>query len=332
MSERATAADRLARILYLVPAACRDDGVPLADLARRLGISEREVLRDIQEVTAREDYHPAGSVFEFTLFVEHDRLYTWTTGEFRRPTRLTPREALALGLGLRALAAEAEPARRAELLDLAERLEADLSVPEIESRGILAEMPSLALEEVDRIATRLADDEEDILSVIIEAARTCRVCRIRYLKPGAATPDDRVVHPYHLVHAEGRWYLLAHATDRGAVRIFRLDRILEAEPRAESFERPADFDPARYIAEGGRLFAAVDDVEVAVRYSPRIARWVEERAPCERREDGSVVVRHRVADPRWVVRHVLQYGAEAEVLEPVEVRGMVGEAVQRMLS
>src|SRR5690606_40411144 len=63
---------------------------------------------------------------------------------------------------------------------------------------------------------------------------------------------------------------------------------------------------------------SVDDVEVAVRYSPRIARWVEERAPCERREDGSVVVRHRVADPRWVVRHVLQYGAEAEVLEPVD--------------
>ncbi|MFC1575522.1 WYL domain-containing protein [Gemmatimonadota bacterium] len=34
-------------------------------------------------------------------------------------------------------------------------------------------------------------------------------------------------------------------------------------------------------------------------------------------------VTHRVADPHWIVRHVLQYGAEAEVLTPEEVRGWV---------
>ena len=32
---------------------------------------------------------------------------------------------------------------------------------------------------------------------------------------------------------------------------------------------------------------------------------------------------YQVADPHWIVRHVLQYGAEAEVLEPEEVRGWV---------
>jgi predicted DNA-binding transcriptional regulator YafY len=60
-----------------------------------------------------------------------------------------------------------------------------------------------------------------------------------------------------------------------------------------------------------------------VRYSPKIAAWIREKGACEDLEDGSVAVRFPVVDPGWVVRHVLQYGAEAEVLEPASVREMV---------
>ncbi len=74
---------------------------------------------------------------------------------------------------------------------------------------------------------------------------------------------------------------------------------------------------------------------MSVRYSPRIARWIRERAfwteaAAEDGEDGSLIVRHRVADPRWAVSHALQYGADAEILEPDDVRahgGRAGDAV-----
>lgn len=359
MTEQVTAADRLSRILYLLPAAAREGGVAIAELAAALGVSEQEVMEDVTEVTAREFYHPAGWVAEIGIEVGRERIRVRTAEAFRRPVRLSPREALALGLGLRALAAEAEPARRAELLALAARLEAALAAPEMgpraavedeggavvyEARGprawpperpprrrapVRAQRPARS-RDLDRFAAVLADDEEDILSVIVEAARARRECRVRYLKPGAAAPEDRLLRPYHLVHAEGRWYVLAHSVERGDVRIFRIDRMLEAELGAGAFDVPPGFDPAKYVAQGGRLFVAEDDVEVAVRYSRRIARWIEERVACKRREDGSVVVRHRVADARWIVRHVLQYGADAEVLEPAEVRGLVREAARRM--
>jgi predicted DNA-binding transcriptional regulator YafY len=42
--------------------------------------------------------------------------------------------------------------------------------------------------------------------------------------------------------------------------------------------------------------------------------------PGELQQDGSYVVEHPVADVQWAVRHVLQYGPEAEVLEPAELR------------
>ena len=46
--------------------------------------------------------------------------------------------------------------------------------------------------------------------------------------------------------------------------------------------------------------------------------------------DGSVTETYQVADPHWIVRHVLQYGPEAEVVEPEEVRGWVRGVVARV--
>src|SRR6266480_7326571 len=64
--------------------------------------------------------------------------------------------------------------------------------------------------------------------------------------------------------------------------------------------------------------------DLNVAFSPRIARWLEERYPDGREAaDGRYVVTFKVADPAWFVREVLQYGAEAEVLEPEGLREAV---------
>ena len=47
-------------------------------------------------------------------------------------------------------------------------------------------------------------------------------------------------------------------------------------------------------------------------------------------KDGSVTISYPLADTRWVVRHVLQYGAEARVLEPESARVAVREALERI--
>jgi len=44
--------------------------------------------------------------------------------------------------------------------------------------------------------------------------------------------------------------------------------------------------------------------------------------------DGRYEVTFPVADPSWFVREMLQYGAEAEVVEPVSLR----EAVRAMVT
>ncbi|HEY8483727.1 MAG TPA: WYL domain-containing protein [Longimicrobiales bacterium] len=319
----ATAAEQLERVLYVISAASGKAGRSLAELAEALGVEPSRILRDLEDVTARAYYQRPGTVDAFQITNDGRRLHVWTTGEFRRPVRLSPFEALALGLGLRVLAASAagSESRREELLAFAQRLE----------QAIAAKAPEELVQARQRFA---ADDgatgDGSVRAVLRRAAAERRRCRIAYLASGTRRPDERVVHPYLLAYASGAWYVIAHCTKREAVRLFRLDRIVTAEVVEGTFEVPDDFDPKAYIA-GGRIYRADEEIEAVVRYSPRIARWVRERGPVEELEDGSVAVRLRVADVHWLVRHVLQHGAEAEVVEPAELRLEVARAAARVL-
>jgi predicted DNA-binding transcriptional regulator YafY len=60
-----------------------------------------------------------------------------------------------------------------------------------------------------------------------------------------------------------------------------------------------------------------------VRYSPRIARWLAEREVKELDADGGLTLEHPLADESWAIRHVLQYGPDAEILSPARLRRQI---------
>ncbi|MDT8437230.1 MAG: WYL domain-containing protein, partial [Gemmatimonadota bacterium] len=310
MAEPVTARDRLERILLLLPLASRPGGIALAEAAEALGTDIDAVRRDLTAVAERAFYHPAGSSDGIQIYIEGDRVRVWSGGAFERPPRLTPREALALALGLRVLAAGRETEDRARLARLAARLEAGLASGE-------------APESPERFAlSGAADATPQIRAVLEEAAARRRRCRIRYLRPVDADLMDRDVDPFALVLGSGSWYVIGHCALRDAIRVFRLDRILDASLTDRGFEVPADFDPGDWV-EDGHVFRSDVDAPAVVRYSPRVAPWVRERGPYEELEDGRVAVSYPAADPAWIVRHVLLYAGEAEAVAPPAVRRAV---------
>jgi len=101
--------------------------------------------------------------------------------------------------------------------------------------------------------------------------------------------------------------------------------ISSARNKSSDFRPQVLFKPIRKPAE---LLRAEKTVTAKVAFSAPIVRWLEERYPGGRKDnDGRYVVTFKVADPAWFVREVLQYGAEAEVLEPEGMR----EAVRRVV-
>lgn len=304
-----SAADQLARLLYLLPAAARG-GLSTREAAARLEVDEETVLADLADVTAREFYHPAGGADDVRVEIEAERIHI--RGEkFMRPPRLNAREALAVHLALRRHAAGLGGEARAAVLELAERV------------GRI-----LASENTEEDARRIALEEEEAVGLRLElqaAASEGIRCRMVYLRPGAEAETERTLDPYAVVGSHGSWFVIGFSDPRGDVQVFRLDRILELEDTGERFEPPSDFDTAPYV-EGGRVFRAETTREVRVRYRGTAAARMREWYPAAESVGEETLVVYAVADPEWIVRHVLEHGGTAEVESPPDVRGLVAEA------
>jgi len=324
MVDGTTAEARFQRLLHVLPAASRKEGAALPDLAAALGTSEKRILDDIEQVTARAYYHSGGWPDDVQIMIEPERVRVTHAGGMTRPVQLTRMETLCLALALRGSIASTQLSEPEAREALRQRSETHLG------QGKWGEEEALSV-----AAPHRAPDAEGIRETLITATRERRPCAIHYVKGGAEDGSVRVIHPYVMAYGEGAWYTVGHCNTKNEVRTFRVDRVLAADHTDGKFEVPADFDPTKHV-QAGKIYLGTDEREVRVRYSPRISRWVRERAgwgvmEIEEEGDGSVVICHRVADPHWVVGHALQYGGEAEILEPVDLRALVLEVAEGLV-
>jgi proteasome accessory factor C len=316
-----TAAAQLRRILHVIPVLADDEEHPIAEVAERVGVDADTVRRDLWSLVTRFQ-EPAGFVEGVQVYIESDRVSV-TSNHFRRPMRLTAPELCALELGLAMLRRERPPEEHRAIDRARERL-----------RAVITKLPADPLRAEGYEASIGAQVDVVHLSKIRTALRSRRKLRLTYRRGDADRSTERVIAPYALLAASGMFYIVAYCDQSKGIRIFRLDRVEGVEATSERFEIPPDFSLDDVLYDGKALHAEQLRT-VRVRYSPRIARWIAEREGAALDADGSLTIEHPLADLSWAVRHVLQYGPEAEVLGPEEVRkgvearlrGMMGEGV-----
>jgi proteasome accessory factor C len=307
-----TTADKLRRILLLIPRLSDDKPHDINEVADILGVDRATLLADIRSLAHRFD-DPGGFVEALNITIEEQRVSV-RTSHFLRPMRFTAGELAALELGL-ALLRGLRPLEEQSLIERArERLQ-----------GALAHvkdappMPTLRAATLGELTPELRERRE----VLRLAARDRHKARISYRKAEAPASAARVICPFGWVLSRGSWYLVAHCEASDGLRVFRLDRITDAVRLEETFAAP-DGDPLTSVVRDGHVFHTEDPVAtVTIRYSPAVARWIAEREGVALAEDGSLTREYPLADPDWAVRHVLQYGPEAEVLAPAAVREAV---------
>jgi proteasome accessory factor C len=167
------------------------------------------------------------------------------------------------------------------------------------------------------------------MAEVRDAVRAHRKIRIGYRKSGSHVVDTRVVCPCRLLVSHGMMYLVAHCDRSSGMRIFRMDRVSDVETL------DVVFTPPEYtledITRDGRVFMGGEHDTMLVRYSARIARWIAEREQRAIADDGTLVLDHPLADVDWAVRHVLQYGPDAEVLSPPSLRARLREMLDAII-
>jgi len=301
-----TASEQLRRILHLIPTLSDGETHPIDEIARKAGVDRAVLLKDIESISERFEA-PGGFVEGLQIYIQADTLSV-VPNHFLRPMRLTKGELCALELGLAMLRAERPPEEHRAIDSARNRLQA-----------VIAKLPDDEIGSDLRSAALSSAGDLEHLRQLREAFRQHHKVRLTYRKAGDEASSARVICPYGIVFASGMWYAVARDEGADSVRIFRLDRIADVEQLDARFDSPRDFSIDSIVREG-RAFQAAEPGTLRVRYSPRIARWIAEREGKTVADDGSLVVEHPLADSEWAVRHVLQYGPEAEVLEPEAVR------------
>ena len=150
--------------------------------------------------------------------------------------------------------------------------------------------------------------------------------KITYHSPHDGKTSSRLIHPLHLMHYMGSWYLLAFCTVRRTIRDFALSRIKAISPAPKKIDLPNDLPPIKeYTRKHFGIMQGGKTKEVVLRFSGRVAEWVEEQIwhpeqKAVHNTDRSLTLTIPASDFREIKRRVLSYGADVEVVAPEELR------------
>lgn len=278
-------------------------------IARKLEVSRRTVLRDIQSlcemgVPVVAEAGPGGG-------------FSLPEGYFLPPLVFSAKEATVLLTAAQALAQypespfgperESAVAKLRSLLGEAERAEADHLLGKLQ------------------VWVPVRKYSAPFMDLVIETAGRSGWLKVRYRSLTGQT--ERTIRPDRVYASEGFWYAEAFDPEKGESRTFRLDRFAAAEPSPP----PAAVTPA----PPAKPYDDPSHPTVHARLTYRGARIVE-REPwighlMEEREGwADLTFRCPPDELAWFARYFLGLGPEAEVLAPLELRQAIHRLAQEL--
>jgi proteasome accessory factor C len=303
-------AERLRRLLVMLPWLMERGEAPVAEMAARFELSETELIGDL-ELAALCGLPPFIDEM-IDVFIDEGVVFVGLPRLFTKPLRLTAPEGFALLSSARAA----------------------MQLPGADPDGSLARA-------LDKLAGVLGDDgvvvdvpqppaTADLAAAVNDNARLS----VRYWSANRDEATEREITPRSIFLDRGYWYVIADDSRSGESRTFRIDRFEQWE-RTGVIDAPADDASSVVPPSGDQWFVDSDVPSVVLRLAPQ-ARWAAERYPLrdERPEgdaSGTIVVRMAVANEQWLRTLLLRLGPHATVLEPVEWHDLGADAARQLL-
>ncbi len=321
-------ASRLLSILMLLQARGRMTAPALAAV---LEVSERTVLRDIDQLSAAgvPVWGDRGRSGGFQLRAGWSTQLTGMTEEEANALFLAGMPGAATELGLGAAAASA-------------RLK------------LTASLPPEWREQADRVAARLHVDSVDwyrtqetpvYLRELAQAVWNNEKIIVRYESWNGVV--DRELAPLGLILKAGGWYFAATVAGEPKVRTYRASNVLVLQVTGKQFKRSAKFNLADYWRESATRFeAALYRLQAKVWVSPRAMKWL-----LNARTKVTLLPQEQPLDPvgetaraDWIAvliplesiehgaRQLLAFGGEIEVTDPPALRAEITMAATAILT
>jgi proteasome accessory factor B len=293
-----------------------------ASLAAQLGVSAKTVMRDIDFLRDRR-----------RLPIEFDRQrngYYFREAVERFPdVPVTEKELFALCVAQKAI-------EQYQGTALQRPLEAAFQ----KCLGQLDDEERYTLQDLDAAFSLRPFAPEDadlkLFELLTEAIRERRGVEFEYRKPGKRGSEVRLAYPYHVMHFNQRWYLLAFDCARRDLRKFVLARMRATRMTAERFKRPADFDASKFLDRSLGVMTGQGDYEVAIELDAwltdilRGRRWHPTQVWMELPGGGSRLTM-RLSCLEEIEQSVLSWGTRATVLKPEVLRERVAQVAGELV-
>ena len=285
------------------------------DLARKLEVSERTVLRDMEALSSAGVPVVAdrGAGGGWSLLAEYETRLTGLSPEEIQSLFLSRMPKLAADLGLQRASEDAWTKLQVALPPAARR-QADFMRQRVF---------------IDPRGWRNPAESAASLPVLLDALWRGR--RLRFVYEGVLhEPAERTVDPLGLVARGSTWYLIANRDSE--LRTYRVSRIRTPEALDRAANSPADFDIAAYWERSASEFREkLPQFRALYLVKPSVVRWaryrgwrLEEEAP----EGALVRIRIRFDAEEEALQFALAFGADVELVEPAELRTRVREAAR----
>lgn len=285
--------DRLVRLVAAIPWIVEQDGAHLDEISNRFDYPRDQLLDDLLDVVLFVGVPPYTPDTLIEVFVEDDVVWIHYADLFSRPMSLTKAESLAL------LTAG----------------EAVLSLDPSQDAGPLARgLTKLRLStgtHIDALEVKIGAGQEAVLKTLREAAQRRKSVDIDYFSLSSNDKTRRRIEPYRFFSEGGNWYAEAWCHRAEARRIFRLDRVDDAEVSETPFAHsPDEIDPQTGF---GIDDAPIVRIETDVRKS-----IVFDGVPIKSRSTSEerLMVELPVASASWLERLLIRLGPETKVELP----------------
>lgn len=308
--KRYSQAARLHNIIRILEAR---HGVSIDELADECGVTRRTVFRDLAAVAE------AGFPLVNEKDAEGRALYSFMT-QFRRspPVTFSLEELMTLYFCRGQLAFLQGTPFQADLDDIFNRIRAGL--------------PPRSVAHLERIASAAAPrfqgvrdyrDKSDLLRKLRHALLYQYRCEIGY-RPPQRDLQSYLVDPYTLLFFNNSMYLGGYAHNRGALRLFLVDRLESIVETGQRFEVPEDYAPDDLT---GSAFGLIEGeaMTMKVRFGAAIAHLIRERIwhpsqVLEEGPDGTVDLTLEVSGEREILAWLYSYLPDVDILHPPELQ------------
>lgn len=283
MAKKSTPADKAARMLDLVPYISSHQGISRKDLAADFGVTEAELLSDLNALWMCGDNRFDLIELEF----ESGYVSIRNAETLNLVRSLSTQEIISILLGLDLIKKDL-PEDRDDLVQAISSLQAKLG------KGL-----EHTIEAEPAVHSQVAIRVQ-------EAIAQSKKLRINYYTASEDRVSTRIVTPLELLHNEGNDFLIAFCETSQSQRTFRIDRIREIELLQEQGEKIAP----------KLLPNATLNTKISI--SRDFRKCYESLGVDAPTSDSKVSL--ATFSPQWILRTVISAGGAMTIAEPAEVR------------